>query len=351
MTHSDISIRDRACYLGEVLALLSVLNEQGCATHDALTGTDIEHRALLDWRTKISLCQQLQLHRNGVRMMSATSLALAAGRRLRLSSFGFAGGAFASADSLATAIEMTNRFAPLMGAKFHLKLRKEGSEAVLGFEFLHSFDIQEQRFCIELEMSKMLTLLREAISPDFRLTSVALNTSAELGGTNNREYAITFGTYPSFNAPNCEMRFDSRWLRANPVARCNLMYESCVASCERIMSKVERCDDVCMRVKNRLLSYTDTLPTLTELAQWMNVSPRTLRRKLADQGMSYNQLVDEVRKQLAINFLSTSRMSAEEISGRVGYSDASNFRHAFRRWTGLSPSDFRESMLHGMSVA
>lgn len=344
MFESDVTIRDRACYIGEVLALLGILNDHGCSTRDALKGTEIDENDLLDWRTKISMHQQLQLHANGARVMPLTSLALAAGRRLHLSSFGFAGSAMASAKTLKAAIDVINRFAPLMNAKFRLELREANAEAVLRFHSMHSHEGPQLRFCIEFEMVKMLALLREAISPDFALTAVALSTSASRTSLENREYVCSFGILPQFDAPVCEMRFDARWLSVTPVACCAFMYQSCIASCERIMAKVERDDDVSMRVQGHLMANQENLPTLTEIAESLNVSPRTLRRKLAEQGTSYNVIIDEVRKRRAINLLSTSRLSAEEISSRVGYSDASNFRHAFKRWTGLSPSDFRDTV-------
>jgi AraC-like DNA-binding protein len=69
---------------------------------------------------------------------------------------------------------------------------------------------------------------------------------------------------------------------------------------------------------------------------------RALRRKLEAEGTSYRELLAEVRMRLAIEYLRKTSMTSEEIASRLGYSDAANFRHAFIRWTGKSPSDFRE---------
>jgi AraC-like DNA-binding protein len=63
---------------------------------------------------------------------------------------------------------------------------------------------------------------------------------------------------------------------------------------------------------------------------------------LQDVGTSYQRILDEVRKEMAIEYLRNSNLPIEEIAALVGYSDPSNFRKAFRRWTGRAPSYYRE---------
>ncbi|MFD2400258.1 helix-turn-helix transcriptional regulator [Prauserella oleivorans] len=68
---------------------------------------------------------------------------------------------------------------------------------------------------------------------------------------------------------------------------------------------------------------------------------RTLRRKLAAEGTSYRALVDEVRETVAEDLLATPALSVEQIAHRLGYSEASSFIHAFTRWKGVPPREFR----------
>lgn len=73
----------------------------------------------------------------------------------------------------------------------------------------------------------------------------------------------------------------------------------------------------------------------------MNISPRHLRRKLNVEGTSYEQLVDEVRKEGAIRMISQGQLSLTSIAYELGFLDPSSFTRAFRRWTGMSPTAFR----------
>ncbi|TMX45000.1 hypothetical protein DA100_04875 [Vibrio sp. Hep-1b-8] len=77
------------------------------------------------------------------------------------------------------------------------------------------------------------------------------------------------------------------------------------------------------------------------LAVQFGCSERTLRRHLEQCCTSYQQLLNEVRADLAKEYLVGTRLTVEEIAFRLGYSDSANFRRAFKRWTGTTPQHFR----------
>ena len=77
------------------------------------------------------------------------------------------------------------------------------------------------------------------------------------------------------------------------------------------------------------------------MARRLGLSARTLQRRLTAQGRSYQVLVDEVRTTLASEYLAHTTMSVEEVGQRLGFSEATNFRKAFRKWTGQAPAVYR----------
>jgi AraC-like DNA-binding protein len=77
------------------------------------------------------------------------------------------------------------------------------------------------------------------------------------------------------------------------------------------------------------------------------VSPRTLRRRLEEEGTTYQRIVHELRRQIAVTYLRDSMMSVAEIAEMLGYTDISNFRRAFLGWTGQSPAGYRRSTRRG----
>ena len=88
-----------------------------------------------------------------------------------------------------------------------------------------------------------------------------------------------------------------------------------------------------------------TLPTgwaaLEHTARLAGVSPRTLQRWLDREGVTFEQVLDETRREEALGRLTSSATSVADLAARLGYANASNFTRAFRRWTGASPSAFR----------
>ncbi len=89
------------------------------------------------------------------------------------------------------------------------------------------------------------------------------------------------------------------------------------------------------------------LPELTSVAARLNVSTRTLNRRLQHEGSSYRDLRNAVLREWAERYLEESSYSVEAIAAALGYGDVSNFRRAFRGWTGLSPGAYREEIQTG----
>jgi AraC-like DNA-binding protein len=83
------------------------------------------------------------------------------------------------------------------------------------------------------------------------------------------------------------------------------------------------------------------VPPIGVVARQLAIAPRTLQRRLAAQGMSYQQLVDVVRREAAERLLTDASMSIGEIGYLLGFSEPSAFHRAFRRWHSLTPHDYR----------
>jgi AraC-like DNA-binding protein len=83
------------------------------------------------------------------------------------------------------------------------------------------------------------------------------------------------------------------------------------------------------------------------VAEELGLSPRTLRRRLADEGTGYQPLLDEVRLELACRTLREPGISVNEVAFLLGFSDASAFHKAFRRWTGQRPGDYARGIATG----
>lgn len=96
------------------------------------------------------------------------------------------------------------------------------------------------------------------------------------------------------------------------------------------------------KIEQLLTSYnSQKLPTASEIASQLNMSPRTLHRKLTSEGTSFQQLKDDFRRELAVHYLNRPELSIDAIAAVMGFQDNSAFYRSFKKWTGFSPGQFR----------
>jgi len=103
-----------------------------------------------------------------------------------------------------------------------------------------------------------------------------------------------------------------------------------------VVSRVEREIDL-------LLSQPDAVPTLEVIASRLHLHVRTLQRQLGHRRVAFRQLLDGCRRRRAINKVAAGDEALAAIARELGYSDQAHFARAFRRWTGLSPTAYRNS--------
>lgn len=96
-----------------------------------------------------------------------------------------------------------------------------------------------------------------------------------------------------------------------------------------------------VKMRAYILTKADESVSAEEVAQYLNMSVRTLRRRLADIGMSFNEIRLQVRMQAAQRYLKSSHLSIERIANIVGYSDQASFTRAFQKWSGITPDALR----------
>jgi len=95
------------------------------------------------------------------------------------------------------------------------------------------------------------------------------------------------------------------------------------------------------RVKQILISTRLDFPSSASIADKLHMSESTLQRRLAKEGCRFQELLDQVRYRLALEYLQSTHLPVTEIAILLGYSSAANFRRSFRRWSGITPMEVR----------
>lgn len=99
-------------------------------------------------------------------------------------------------------------------------------------------------------------------------------------------------------------------------------------------------------IKTMLFEKPGRIPTLDAIADHFNLSPRTLSRRLKTLNTSYNDILNEERKKLALQYMNDPDYSVDKIAYLLGYNNSSNFSKAFKAWTTHTPRDYRKNILN-----
>jgi AraC-like DNA-binding protein len=83
--------------------------------------------------------------------------------------------------------------------------------------------------------------------------------------------------------------------------------------------------------------------SLETIAEKLSVTPRTLQRRLSDQGTSFKNVLDEVRKGLALSYITQPFIDLAELGYLLGFSDQTAFQRAFKKWTGTTPGKYKKN--------
>ncbi|MDT8916138.1 AraC family transcriptional regulator ligand-binding domain-containing protein [Amycolatopsis sp. PS_44_ISF1] len=262
-------------------------------------------------------------------------LALDLGRRYRVTTFGIFGFACISSPTMRDAMLFALRYLDLSFTFCipHVELGEHGISLVLDDTRVPA-DVA--RFLVLRDLAAIHTVMRDLL-PQVRLQRLALRHPAP---PSVQSYVDAFGLVPSFGAASHRAELDPALLTL-PLPQANEQTVAlCVAQCDALVAHRRERSGLSQLVRERLVRLGGVDAGLDEVARQLAVSPRTLRRRLADAGTGYRQLVDEVRRALAEEMLDTGALSVEDVALRLGYAEASSFIHAFKRWTGMTPAAF-----------
>lgn len=251
-------------------------------------------------------------------------------------------GDFAPVDQ-ATRNSATLREALLVGTRYS-RLHDDGLRSILIEEddraTLEIHDSQPSRSAVANEFQVACVLRRLGFFLHEPLMPLEVHMRHDKA-TNAGEYARVFRAPVRLGAEHNAIVFMRERLNT-PARHPNpSLLSSFHRNADRLLRDLERGDTFVGKVRRVLVERLEDGVSITEAARRLHVSEATLRRRLAEEGTTYRQVVDTVRKELALSYLD-GHLQPTEVGYRVGFANAGAFGRAFRRWTGTSPMEYRE---------
>lgn len=331
---------DKPCHtLQDIFRLVSVMDELGADPAAVLDGSQLDQHRLTDPCIRISYNQKLAVFRNAITLSPRPDIGLLASKKAHFSDFGFMGYALMSADTFADSIELGFKYLQL--ASPVLQKTFTADDDVARFEGLEINDLGGLLpFCIEYWFGSIFVLCSEVIQRPLSNICIRLPYSDPGYGDKYREL---FKCDIIFDSQSIQWDFSAKDLlvkvpNANPIT-----VKLCVQSCESMLAVLESSTTLEDQVKAYLLQNPGDFPDSEKAAAHFGLSVRSMSRKLSALGCSYQGILNETRKSLSLQYLQRTSMTVEEIASLTGFSDASNFRKAFKRWTGSNPNYYRQA--------
>ncbi|WP_030722397.1 AraC family transcriptional regulator [Streptomyces sp. NRRL S-237] len=328
----------RTVTVHHVRALLAGARRSGIDTVPLLQEAQIPPLLLGDDRARVTPAQFARLFRALYRTTQDEFLALGQVPS-RPGTFAMMCHASLGCRDLGAAMERAAAFYGLFPGGPELALEVVGAEA--WFAVRNDFARDEDRFLTECVLAIWHRLSSWLVGRRIPLAHAAFRYAPP---PHREEYEMLFDCPVRFGQERTGAVFDARWLTA-PLVRDEGALDAMLRRAPfDLLSRPAYGTTVAEQVRRTLtqrLRTSPRLPTLGEVAARLAVSPATLRRRLQQEGTSFQQLKDHVRRDAAIAGLAESGEPIAELAARLGFSEDTAFHRAFRRWTGTTPGAYR----------
>lgn len=317
--------------IASVQLLVELAAEYEVTIEQCLAGSDLVLGDINNPEMEIQVSQEIAVIRNILNLLgSESNLGFIVGLRHNLRMRGVLGYAVLSSNTVREAVMILLNYMALNYSYCTIELEQNNDEAFLNVQTDSEEDVY--RFLIERTFGAILSIISEVEGGKnfVKRIEFSFKPAADLS-----PYKIFLGKLPIFGSDKNRIVLDSKFLDlslpdANPTAQ-----KLCLEQCKKLQLSREIRNETTERIY-KLLQNSNQIPSLTQLANSLAMSERTLRRKLKKEGTCYRQLTDEARLSLA-NELLNSGLAVETVAERLGFSEASSFIRAYKRWTGVTP--------------
>ncbi|MBI5791293.1 MAG: AraC family transcriptional regulator [Rhodocyclales bacterium] len=325
--------------MGFVTGILSGVARAGLNPAGLLEHAEIASNLLHQREARIPVARYAALYRLINDSLDDEGFALFS-RPLRRGSFEFLCRAALSAASLEEALERIARFLHVVLDDLSVEVEKSGRAAVIviGEEQAPPVGAAGRVFAYEWLLRMIHGLAAWLVAHPLPLDEVAFPYPPPL---HVADYELVFAPRHTFDAPRLEARFPVEWL-ALPVRRDEAALTIFLADAPASITTLYRRDRaLAQRVREHLRAALPEHLALPALAKRLFLSPRTLHRRLEDEGTSFRAIKDGLRRELAIEWLSKTSRPLNRIGTDLGFADAAAFYRAFAAWTGSGPREYR----------
>jgi AraC-like DNA-binding protein len=279
---------------------------------------------------------------NAVQLTNDHAFGLHFGESLQLAALGAVGQVIQTSKTIGEGLTHAASMAHLITNSFSMEVSRTSKAITLKFlpdkqkKAAHPFALQQ---VLELFMVFSIHELDGLTFEKIKPIKIKLphNDLVDL-----REYERVLRCKPQRSKDEYVMEFDGK-IWDEPIITANFELQRILL--EKVNTLIQNADKE-VSMSEKIINYLTAnaylgIASLEEMAANFNTSPRTLQRRLQQEGVSYQQLADSVRKSIALHYLQSGIHAVKEVSYILGYNELSAFIRAFKRWTGTTPLEYK----------
>lgn len=346
--HKNNTMTERTTSSSWAMAIVQALELGGVDCRSLFGELELDYTALSDPDARFPQDRMTRLWQRAVELSGDSAIGLNMAQVVRPASFHVVGYALMSSRNLRDGFTRLVRYQRIIGegADLHLLAQPDGYALTLA---IHGDRLPAARQSAEASLAYCLAFCRWLTGKPLQPREVRLQSPTP---KDQARYQAVFQAPLRFNAEQDALIFTRADLEA-PLPSAN---EALAQLHDRFAGEYlarfsgSRVTHQARQVLCRLLPQGE--PRREVVAQQLHLSQRTLQRRLQEEGTSFQQLLDETRRELAEQYLRQVNLTLLEIAYLLGFADSSNFFRAFRRWFGQTPGEYRAALLgEGLSDA
>lgn len=310
---------------------LAFMEARGYSSRDVLASTQIEEARLTDPTYLVKPEQCHAVVGNIIRLTGDPGIGLVIGSETTIPDLGIVGHAMAASGRLGEALALWQRYVRSpVGSPFTLELSLTTQNGCWGASAAAiNIDAAVYRFYVEETFAMGLAMGRVLTGRKLEVKTLSLAYSAP---EYSRRYQEVFECDVEFGATTTRAFVKSPSLDTRVRGGDADIRDLCVRHCSLLVQQLERHGLVSSRLR-MFLNRERRVVDLNAAAEALNMSPRSFRRHLRAEGITFQQILDEYRKDVANEHIASGILSTKQIANLLGFANADSFRRAYKEWT------------------
>jgi AraC-like DNA-binding protein len=316
---------------------LAYAAEQGWPVPDLVRQAGLATEAAASFSAGVPVLKLVQLMLAVSERAEERAVGIEIGWRMPPTTFGSLGNAMLASATARDALDLCLRYWRLLARGLSLQVSRQDDRCVLTFSQLLPAQGRLRSLMVESTLASVYRGLLALMPGAAAHLEVWFDTPEPPYAAQVRERmpGVRFGM-PLLQCRLPDALLDTPLPMASVVGR-----QAALQQCEREAQLLNLPETLGLRVQKELGIDAAGFPGLEQIAERLGMTARTLRRRLQEEGTSYSRLLDEARCRDAVRLLDNPALEVAQVAELLGYNDSANFTRAFRKWTGMTPSQCR----------